>query len=247
MANWPEAPIGAAPACVSWALFVRDAPGIQPITQGSGCSRPDSCRGSRCYEWEPFAPEPRQRGPRRPRGAGPGRTMARPGPVVAEAGAAADGAGRGTRVKLGRKGPFSRLRADVCTGVGVGAPQPRPGVGSSPRPQPRAPEAGRAAPAEPAYQRRGGQCPTRLLRRGGSLGTLPTLGSLFLHGPCLSLGRDPSANHGQAPCRGLSPPTQTCWGLPRLGCGAQACRRAGGQTELEPGPSPTQELSLCLP
>lgn len=146
-----------------------------------------------------------------------------------------------------QRGRFPGRRADVCTGVGVGAPRPRPGAGSSPRPQPRAPEAGRAAPAEPAYQRCGGQCPTRLLQRGGSLGTLPTLGSLFLHGPCLSLGRDPSANHGQAPCRGLSPPTQTCWGLPRLGCGAQACRRAGGQTELEPGPSPTQELSLCPP
>lgn len=39
---------------------------------------------------------------------GLGGTMARPGPTVAEAGAAADGEGRGTGAKLGTKGPFSR-------------------------------------------------------------------------------------------------------------------------------------------
>lgn len=39
---------------------------------------------------------------------GLGGTMARPGPTVADAGAAADGEGQGSGAKLGTKGPFSR-------------------------------------------------------------------------------------------------------------------------------------------
>lgn len=68
--------------------------------------RLDSCRGSRCYEWSRLPQGLGGGGPRVAQGLK--GTMARPGPTVAEAGAAADGEGWGTGAKLGTKGPFSR-------------------------------------------------------------------------------------------------------------------------------------------
>lgn len=136
---------------------VTDATGPEPQPGSSVCPRrarntahnssrgghPDSCRGSRCDEWELFAPGAGCQGPGRPRaqreqwpGQGPRwlrlglQLTARPGaPVPSRA----------------QRGRFPGRRADVCTGVGVGAPPCR-GRGR-----------GASLPAAPGATRRWGQ------------------------------------------------------------------------------------------
>lgn len=71
--NSLESPNQGRPRLAFLELCPRRARNTAHNSSLGGRSCPDSCRGSRGYEWEPFAPEPRGAGgPGRPRGAGPG-------------------------------------------------------------------------------------------------------------------------------------------------------------------------------
>lgn len=86
-----------------------------------GRSCPDSCGAAAAMNGSRLPQSPGGRGARGgPEAQGLAGTMARPGPAVAEAGAAADGEGWGTGAKLGTKGPFSRLAGGCLHRCGSG-------------------------------------------------------------------------------------------------------------------------------
>lgn len=196
-----------------------------------GRSCPDSCRGSRGYEWLRLPRSPGGRGARGgPEAQGLAGTMARPGPAVAEAGAAADGEGWGTGAKLGTKGLFSRPAGGCLHRCGSGGAA-----------RPRAGGRGTASAACRAWgrpRRQGGQPQGRAPLISRASGDHPHTSS-WLWAACppmgLSPGLGPSTRHWQAAHGGAEPSRLNLLGAAAPGPRGLTDARTGAGTGPELG------------
>lgn len=201
-----KAPIRAGPV-LHFLSSVRDAPGTQPITQALGAAPARTAAGAAAAMNGSRLPRsPGGRGARGgPEAQGLAGTMARPGPAVAEAGAAADGEAWGTGAKLGTKGLFSRPAGGCLHRCGSGgAARPRAGGRGA---------ASAACRSWSRPRRQGGQRQGWAPLISRASGDHPHTSS-WLWAACPPMGPlpglGPSTRHWQAAHGGLSPPALTC-------------------------------------